>query len=171
MQRNAGNLPYCINHLHSNDAEGHRILCNWVHRIFPSVKWIQAPPIPGTQTFQLQCLPEAPEARRHDLAVPLDRMGSGIGNVIAILYVVLTARYPQVIAIDEPNSFLHPKALRELLSILAQDGKQHQYVLTAHSRGSVSMSRSRWVKAAAVTPDRLLNGCLPAAGPTHGWCD
>lgn len=133
LQRNAGNLPYCINHLHSNDAEGHRILCNWVHRIFPSVKWIQAPPIPGAQTFQLQCLPEAPEVRRHDLAVPLDRMGSGIGNVIAILYVVLTARYPQVIAIDEPNSFLHPKALRELLSILAQEGKQHQYILTAHS--------------------------------------
>lgn len=133
LQRNAGNLPYCINHLHSNDAEGHRILCAWVHRIFPSVKWIQAPPIPGSQTFQLQCLPEAPEARRHDLAVPLDRMGSGIGNVIAILYVVLTARYPQVIAIDEPNSFLHPKALRELLSILAQEGAQHQYILTAHS--------------------------------------
>lgn len=133
LQRNAGNLPYCINHLHSNDAEGHRMLCAWVHRIFPSVKWIQAPPIPGSQTFQLQCLPEAPEARRHDLAVPLDRMGSGIGNVIAILYVVLTARYPQVIAIDEPNSFLHPKALRELLSILAQEGAQHQYILTAHS--------------------------------------
>lgn len=133
LQRNAGNLPYCINHLHSNDAEGHRILCAWVHRIFPSVKWIQAPPVPGSQTFQLQCLPEAPEARRHDLAVPLDRMGSGIGNVIAILYVVLTARYPQVIAIDEPNSFLHPKALRELLSILAQEGAQHQYILTAHS--------------------------------------
>lgn len=133
LQRNAGNLPYCINHLHSNDAEGHRILCNWVRRIFPSVKWVQAPPIPGSQAFQLQCLPEPPEARRHDLAVSLDRMGSGIGNVIAILYVVLTSRSPQVIAIDEPNSFLHPKALRELLSILDQEGKQHQYILTAHS--------------------------------------
>ncbi|QID16566.1 AAA family ATPase [Nitrogeniibacter mangrovi] len=133
LQRNAGNLPYCINHLHSNDAEGHRILCNWVHRIFPSVKWIQAPPIPGNQAFQLQCLPEAPSKRRHDLAVSLDKMGSGIGNVIAILYVVLTSRFPQVIAIDEPNSFLHPKALRELLGILSQEGKQHQYILTAHS--------------------------------------
>lgn len=133
LQRNAGNLPYCINYLHSNDAEGHRILCDWVHRIFPSVKWIQAPPIPGNQNFQLQCLPEPPESRRNDLAVSLDNMGSGIGNVIAILYVVLTSRSPQVIAIDEPNSFLHPKALRELLSILAQEGKQHQYILTAHS--------------------------------------
>ena len=60
-------------------------------------------------------------------------MGTGIGNVIAMLYVVLTARHPQVIAIDEPNSFLHPRALRELLQILATEGKQHQYILTAHS--------------------------------------
>jgi hypothetical protein len=60
-------------------------------------------------------------------------MGSGIGNVIAMLYVVLTARAPMVIAIDEPNSFLHPKALRELLQIFATEGKEHQYLLTAHS--------------------------------------
>lgn len=133
LKPNAGNLPYCINYLLSNDAEGHYILCNMVHSIFPSVKWIQAPPIPGTQTFQLQCLPEFPDSRRNDLAVPMGRMGSGIGNVIAILYVVLTARFPQVIAIDEPNSFLHPKALRELLGILAREGKQHQYILTTHS--------------------------------------
>ncbi len=133
LEKTAGNLPYCINHLSSNDAEGHRMLCNWVHRIFPSVKWIQSPPITDQKAFELQCLPEPPEARRNDLAVPLDRMGSGIGNVIAILYVVLTARHPKVIAIDEPNSFLHPKALRELLSILAHEGKEHQYILTGHS--------------------------------------
>lgn len=133
LQNNASNLPYCINHLATDDAAGHRILCEWIHRVFPSVKWVQAPPVRGDNKFQLQCLPEAPDARRNDLSVPLGKMGSGIGNVIAILYVVLTARDPQVIAIDEPNSFLHPKALRELLNILAQEGNNHQYILTAHS--------------------------------------
>ena len=74
-----------------------------------------------------------PEARRDDLAITLDRMGMGIGNVIAILYVVQESRTPQVIAIDEPNSFLHPKALRELLQILSTEAKDHQIILTAHS--------------------------------------
>jgi len=50
-----------------------------------------------------------------------------------MLYVVLTARFPRVIAVDEPNSFLHPKALRELLQIFSVEGKDHQYLLTAHS--------------------------------------
>lgn len=132
LSRDASNLPYCINHLQSNDAHGHMLLCKWVNRIFPSVKWIQAPPRPSNN-FELLCLPLLPDNRREDLAVPLDRMGSGIGNVIAMLYVVLTSRHPQVIAIDEPNSFLHPRALRELLQILSTEGRQHQFILTAHS--------------------------------------
>ncbi|MFO1262125.1 MAG: AAA family ATPase [Rhodoferax sp.] len=131
LDRVAITLPYCINHLQTNDAHGHRLLCSWVNRIFPSVKWVQAPPV--ASNFELRCLPHSPEARRDDLAIPLARMGAGIGNVIAMLYVVLTAREPQVIAIDEPNAFLHPRALRELLSILEAEGKQHQFILTAHS--------------------------------------
>ena len=131
LDREAVTLPYCINHLQTNDADGHRILCGWVNRVFPSVKWIQAPP--NGSNFELRCLPQGPEARRDDLAIPIARMGAGIGNVIAMFYVVLTARDPQVIAIDEPNAFLHPRALRELLAILESEGKQHQFILTAHS--------------------------------------
>ncbi|WP_180131274.1 ATP-dependent endonuclease [Rhodoferax sp. BLA1] len=131
LDREAITLPYCINHLQTNDAHGHKMLCGWVNRIFPSVKWVQAPPNGGN--FELRCLPHIPESRRDDLSIPLARMGAGIGNVIAMLYVVLTSREPQVIAIDEPNAFLHPRALRELLAILEAEGKQHQFILTAHS--------------------------------------
>lgn len=141
LDREAVNLPYCINHLQTNDAHGHRILCSWVNRVFPSVKWVQATPS-GTN-FELRCLPQVPEARRDDLAISISRMGAGIGNVIAMFYVVLTARDPQVIAIDEPNAFLHPRALRELLGILESEGKQHQFVLTAHSADVLTAVNTR----------------------------
>lgn len=131
LDREATTLPYCLNHLQTNDSHGHRILCNWINRVFPSVKWVQSTSNVGS--FDLRCLPLAPEARRDDLAIPMARMGAGIGNVIAMLYVVMTSREPQVIAIDEPNAFLHPRALRELLAILEVEGKQHQFILTAHS--------------------------------------
>jgi hypothetical protein len=132
LSRDASNLASCLSQLQLNDAYGHQILCGWIHRVFPSVKWVQAPAL-GNNQWHIQCLPHTPEERRNDLAVTLDQMGTGIGNVIAILYVVLVSRRPQVIAIDEPNSFLHPRALRELLGILAMEGGQHQYILTAHS--------------------------------------
>lgn len=132
LRPNASNIAFCINHLQTKDAEGHKELCRLLNRIFPEVKWVQAPPIKNNYV-ELECLATPPEKRRPDLAVPLSKMGTGIGNVIAILYILLTSRYPQVIAIDEPNSFLHPKALRELLQILESHGKQHQYILTGHS--------------------------------------
>lgn len=141
LDREATTLPYCINHLQTNDAHGHQLLCNWVNRIFPSVKWVQAPPVGST--FELRCLPHLPEVRRDDLAIPLSRMGAGLGNVIAMLYVVLTSRDPQVIAIDEPNAFLHPRALRELLAILESEGKQHQFILTAHSADVLTAVNTR----------------------------
>jgi len=141
LDREAVTLPYCINHLQTNDAHGHRILCAWVNRVFPSVKWIQATPNAGN--FELRCLPQEPEARRDDLAIPISRMGAGIGNVIAMFYVVLTSREPQAIAIDEPNAFLHPRALRELLAILESEGKQHQFILTAHSADVLTAMNTR----------------------------
>lgn len=132
LSPDASNLAFCLSQLQLNDSHGHETLCRLVHRVFPTVRWVQAPAVAQNQ-WEIRCLPCIPQERRDDLAVPLSQMGAGIGNVIAILYILLTSRHPQVIAIDEPNSFLHPKALRELLQILAAEGAQHQYILTAHS--------------------------------------
>ena len=89
-------------------------------------------------------------------------MGSGVGNVLAILYVCLSSEAPRVIAIDEPNAFLHPRALRELLAILASEGKQHQYFLTAHSADVITA-----VHAATVTT-LSLNGSSSVCRQTAG---
>lgn len=69
---------------------------------------------------------------RMDLAIPLSECGTGVSQVMAILYVVLTADLPQVIIIDEPNSFLHPGAARKLIEIL-KEFPQHQYIISTHS--------------------------------------
>lgn len=131
LKSDGSNLAFCINHLQTSDAHGHQQLCELVNRVFPEVPWVQS--IPAGGEFVLQCLPEPPVRRRHDLARPLDAMGTGLGNIISMLYVLLTSRYPQVIAIDEPNAFLHPRALRELFSILDEFGVGHQFVISAHS--------------------------------------
>lgn len=141
LDREAIFLPYCLNNLQTNDSHGHEILCGWVNRVFPSVKWVQS--TSGGGSFELNCLPQLPAARRNDLAISMSRMGAGIGNVIAMFYVVMTSREPQVIAIDEPNAFLHPKALRELLGILEAEGKQHQFILTAHSADVLTAVNTR----------------------------
>jgi hypothetical protein len=65
------------------------------------------------------------------ISVPLSDSGSGVGQVVSILYVALTSHASKVIVIDEPNSFLHPAAARKLLQIL--NGLGHQFIITTHS--------------------------------------
>lgn len=74
---------------------------------------------------------------RPDLAISLDDCGTGVGQVLAILYVVISATEPKVILIDEPNSFLHPSASRKLMEILTEY-PQHQYFITTHSPELIS---------------------------------
>jgi len=67
-----------------------------------------------------------------DLAVSLSSCGTGIGQVLAILYVVMNSPEPRTIIIDEPQSFLHPGAAKKLIEILKQF-PQHQYFIATHS--------------------------------------
>lgn len=67
------------------------------------------------------------------LAFRLKDVGSGVSQILAILYVLLTAEEPQVIIIDEPQSFLHPDASRKLVEVLRVHGKNHQIIISTHS--------------------------------------
>jgi hypothetical protein len=53
--------------------------------------------------------------------------------------VVLTAKSPRTILIDEPQSFLHPGAVRKLVEFLKRY-PQHQYIITTHSPEVVSVA-------------------------------
>jgi hypothetical protein len=50
-----------------------------------------------------------------------------------MLYVATFERTPQVIILDEPDSFLHPGAARKLMQILRKNEGRHQYIISTHS--------------------------------------
>jgi hypothetical protein len=65
-------------------------------------------------------------------AIPLADCGTGVGQVLAILSIVVASKYSRTIIIDEPQSFLHPGAVRKLIDVLKQY-PQHQYIISTHS--------------------------------------
>ena len=129
---NSANLAYCINALQSNNKDLFERLNGLLHRVFPTVHWVGAPPAPNNQ-FALKVHTTPTGLHRGDLAVPINQVGTGVGNALAMLYVVLTAQTQRLILLEEPNSFLHPRALRELLAILMEIGGKHQFFITTHS--------------------------------------
>ncbi|WP_333352695.1 AAA family ATPase [Microcoleus sp. herbarium14] len=77
------------------------------------------------------------DSGRRDLAFSLSDCGTGTGQVLAILYAVLASPEPRPIIIDEPQSYLHPGAVKKLIEIL-KEFPQHQYFIATHSAQIIS---------------------------------
>lgn len=157
----SANLAYCINHLQSSNPDLADELNRLLHRVFPTIHWVGAPGNPGSQ-FELKVHTNPSHMKRGDLAIPINRVGTGVANALAMLYVALTAQTQRFILLEEPNSFLHPRALRELLAILAEIGSKHQFFVTTHSSDVL-----RTINASTVT---LLehDGCQTTVKQTSG---
>jgi ABC-type cobalamin/Fe3+-siderophores transport system ATPase subunit len=132
LQSNSSNLAFCINHLQSSNKDLFEELNRLLSRVFPTIHWVAAPS-DGNGIFELKVHTTPTKMNRGDLAVPINRVGTGVGNALAMLYVALTAQTQRFILLEEPNSFLHPRALRELLAILSEIGSKHQFFITTHS--------------------------------------
>lgn len=126
---NAENLPeVLINLQHSPTA--YRRYLDKVRTVLPAVRHVSVKPASSSHN-QIFVWNVDESTERDDLAIPLSECGTGIGQVLAILYVVMHSS-GDIIVIDEPNSFLHPSASRELISILRNDSA-HQYIISTHS--------------------------------------
>jgi predicted ATPase len=132
LRTDASNLAEVLNTLQSNPAK-YDLYLGLVREIFPDLYWISVTTINvGGLFYELRLWLAPKESQRQDLSVTLSECGTGLGQVLAILYVVATSNYPIVIGIDEPNSFLHPEASRALISIIKRF-PQHQYIISTHS--------------------------------------
>ncbi len=137
---NASNLPGVLNYLQSSNPIRFRELNRLVRTIFPHIIQITIPISPVNTSQVRICLWSIdPETERSDLAIQLSESGTGIGQVLSILYILLTSNDPRTIIIDEPQSFLHPGAVRKLISILKMY-PQHQYIISTHSPTIVAAS-------------------------------
>lgn len=65
-------------------------------------------------------------------AISLEDCGTGVGQVLAILTIIIASEHPSTLIIDEPQSFLHPGAIRKMVDVFKQYPK-HQYIISSHS--------------------------------------
>jgi hypothetical protein len=137
LAANAQNLPEVLNVLQANTAK-FQLFNELVHEILPQIKHVSVRAVAGGRV-QVITWPHDPKTMREDVAIPLNQCGSGVGQVLAILYVVMTSVHPQTIIVDEPQSFLHPGAVRKLIEVLKRY-PEHQYIFATHSPTVIAAS-------------------------------
>jgi ABC-type uncharacterized transport system ATPase subunit len=145
LQNDTAALADGLARYRSADPAGYSYYTAMVRKIFPSVGSIAIRERPDGGHEVVTWANGIPAARP-ELAVPLGHAGSGLGQVMAMLYVAMSAQHPLVIIIDEPNAFLHPGAAKTLCDLL-RSFTRHQYIIATHS---VEVIR-------AVCPNRLFN--------------
>lgn len=139
LKSDASNLAQVLHLLLTSNSARFTKLVDYVKIIFPDIKHIAIPPADNTNMVKILLWYVDSSTERQDLAIPLQESGTGIGQVLAILYVAINSDFPRPIIIDEPQSFLHPAAIRKLFSILSLY-PQHQYILTTHSPLVISVT-------------------------------
>lgn len=136
----ASNLAQVLNNLHSTNRPRFDRFMSHVREVFPHITNISIRLLDASR-LQIEVWDFDMATERSDLAVSLDDSGTGVGQILAMLYVVVTSRDPRIIVIDEPHSFLHPGAVRKLFEIFASY-PQHQYIITTHSPTALVASRA-----------------------------
>jgi energy-coupling factor transporter ATP-binding protein EcfA2 len=144
LKSDASNLAQVIISLKGKEEDQFKEYLRLVKKVFPSVQEILTTITGGEAEISIGFV--EPNQRRSDLAVSLSQCGTGLGQVMAMLYVVVTADEPRIIIIDEPQSYLHPGAVRKLFEIFQLPKFQkHQYIVTTHSPTAIMSIREKTI--------------------------
>ncbi len=138
LSHNADNLAAVLATLQGSRGSIFDRLKQHLREIFPTFGNLSTRPASANQYVEVVIWPtEAMD--QPELGFPLTECGTGIGQVLAILSVVMTTT-ESVIIIDEINSFLHPGAVKALLELFQTEYSQHQYIISTHSPEVLSFS-------------------------------
>ena len=137
LRSDAGNLPEVLSILQANT---HRFahFNALLRSILPQIHHVSIrPSLQDPRNVEVIVWNTEKESERIDLALPLAECGTGVGQVLAILYVMLHPETAETLLIDEPQSFLHPGAARKLVEILKVHSRQ-QIIIATHSATIIS---------------------------------
>ena len=133
LKPDATNLAEVLNNLQSETPFRFERLNKLVQRMFPHVARISVGTVENQESGGLALEIRAwPNVDREDLAIPLNECGTGIGQALAMLSILVSSDISRTIIIDEPQSFLHPGAAITLVKIMNEHEK-HQYIISTHS--------------------------------------
>src|SRR5262249_18304194 len=121
----AENLSVFLQTLRGNRPRDFQQIETVVKEIFPTVAFVN----PATQENRVQITLSHQLTERD---IRLTHSGTGVEQVLAIVTFAITAQPGAILLLDEPHSFLHPTAERQLINFLKRDNK-HQYVIGTHS--------------------------------------
>jgi hypothetical protein len=132
--------------------------------VFDNIGGVSVRPVENSPDVQIRIWNNNAPPHRVDLAQPLSESGTGISQVLAMLYIIITSDSPRVIIIDEPNTFLYPGAVKKLFNIMNNNPVKHQFIISTHSPEVIAASDAKsvhminWVREESTVEKLSISG-------------
>ena len=175
VDEDLSNLAGALEALQPNTAKFGRFV-GTVRRVLPEVHGVSVIRKGGAEV-RVWFHPQGSEELER--AVPSQECGSGMRQVLGILAAVVDRQPGQILLIDEPQSYLHPGALRRLLDVVAE-AEFEQVIVATHApetlarpnlAGVVHMEMAAGASVARTAAHRdiaSLRGVLASVGASPG---
>ncbi len=124
----AGNLTDFVNSLHANFPDKFAAFADHVRRVLPNVPSILTPISMEVTTI---AIPDEKGAAQYTLK----HLSAGTKGVIASLALLHMADEDSLVMMEEPETHLHPRAIRDMVNVFLEIQRQRnlQIFLTTHS--------------------------------------
>lgn len=121
------NLPDVLHWLYNNKPKQFRRIETEVSKLVPHLGKLYTPTIHNAATLGLI------DSTDEDLVYSMDQMSFGTRSLVAIVAKVILAKPGAWICIEEPETYLHPKAQMELFYFLRDEGRTKRLFVATHS--------------------------------------
>lgn len=128
LSYDASNLSGVIHSVSSNNPEKFNEFKKEVIKVLPGISNLLSPVEVNYSTIGLK----EPQ-QSDDEFYKLDSFSSGVKNVLAILTLLILSREKSLILIEEPETHLHPSAIRNLMEVIMKYSEQTQVFFSTHS--------------------------------------
>ncbi|HEY3915080.1 MAG TPA: AAA family ATPase [Verrucomicrobiae bacterium] len=127
LSADASNLPDVLHWLYNNKPKQFRKIEAEVSKLVPNLGKLYTPTVQNEATLGL--IDDADE----DLVFSMNQMSFGTRSVVAIIAKVILAKPGAWVCIEEPETYLHPKAQMDLFLFLREEAKAKRIFVATHS--------------------------------------
>jgi predicted ATPase len=127
LTADVSNLPDVLHWLYNNKPKQFRKIESEVSKLVPNLGKLYTPTEENQATLGLI------DAADEDLVYSMNQMSFGTRSVVAIVAKVTLAAPGSWVCIEEPETYLHPKAQLELFQFLREEAKTKRMFVATHS--------------------------------------
>jgi predicted ATPase len=127
LAADASNLPDILHWLYNNKPKQFRRIETEVSKLVPNLGRLYTPTIQNEATMGVI------DSADEDLVFSMNQMSFGTRSLVAIVAKVILVKPGAWVCIEEPETYLHPKAQMGLLQFLRDESKNKRVFIATHS--------------------------------------